>query len=111
MSNCMNCGKDVISKGTKPAKYCSDKCRKAYGRKQPDITTNGQVQQTDKPVRGQGIANYGQEDCACQHCKGVSLNRLSITLNHGQYRPASHLANEHNRCTLPGDVDYNGVCN
>jgi len=42
---CLNCGKEIETKGTKPKKYCSDRCRKAYKRtRQAD--TNGQ--QTDK---------------------------------------------------------------
>lgn len=55
---CLNCGKDVVSRGTKPMKYCSDACRKAYvrganGQKQTDKVANGQVsvEQTDTPVR------------------------------------------------------------
>lgn len=53
---CLNCGIEVVSKGTKPTKYCSDRCRKAYKRTQDKKRTeqtdaNGQnkeqIEQTD----------------------------------------------------------------
>ena len=120
MSKCMECGLEVESKGTKPVKYCSDKCRKAYGREKRRIIAQayraeaiatGQVEtdnlQTDKP------ANYGQPDCQCQHCQNVraSGNPFKRVLNHGEYKTASQLdRNELNRVSLPGDADYDGVC-
>jgi hypothetical protein len=41
---CINCSKDVVSAGTKPKKYCSDACRKAYKR-----TFSKRTGQTDSP--------------------------------------------------------------
>lgn len=46
---CLNeCGKEVVSKGTKPAKYCSDACRKAYKRSESKRTQQTDTEQTDK---------------------------------------------------------------
>ena len=52
MAKCMYCSELVESIGTKPKKYCSDRCRKAYKRRveQTDKITNGRMQ-TDK-VKG-----------------------------------------------------------
>ncbi len=130
---CMNCGKEIESKGTKPAKYCSDACRKRYKRtqKRTELETdvaNGQDDLSDgynEWQRGNEEAeslnyciidgikrplNYGEPDCACQHCKGVAMNGLKLTLNHGPYKNCAELAeHERNRIALPGDIDYEGV--
>ena len=42
MSKCINCGKELPKSSTKPSKYCSDACRKAYGRKR--TKDNGQIE-------------------------------------------------------------------
>ena len=56
------------------------------------------------------IANYGQPDCACLHCRANERNGGKHTINHGPYIPFAQLgANEVNRVSLPGDVDYTGV--
>jgi hypothetical protein len=138
--NCLNCNKELNQSSTKPVKYCSDACRKAYSRKNagfnkqdqqcpsvesiktresgqevcpvssengqnPDNKESGQI--TDKP------ANYGRADCQCKHCQQVQTNKSNAILNHNGYMSASELiANgyTHNRVSLPGDVDYIGVC-
>lgn len=113
---CINkCGKEAISKGTKPAKYCSDRCRMQYKR------TNGQSaneqsraneqtnKQTDKGVTVELPANFGQADCDCFHCKQNRASGCKLVINHGERKQASRLAsNEVNRVALPGDVDYKG---
>lgn len=59
----------------------------------------------DKPGK------YGQVDCDCQHCKSNRATGSRHVLNHGAYKHADQLdGNELNRVTLPGDVDYVGVC-
>ena len=51
--------------------------------------------------------NFGQPDCQCKHCQGVKTNSSKHLINHGKYKKASELAaNELNRVSLPGDVDY-----
>lgn len=52
-------------------------------------------------------ANFGQPDCECKHCKQARMNKSKLVINHGQYKPRDQLAaNEVNRVSLPGDVDY-----
>ena len=135
--NCLNCNKELISTGNNPKRYCSDSCRKAFTRKNADIAIQpakdailsavnaritaqpGQIelgqsnpdtqpgQITDRP------ANYGQPDCQCKHCQQVQTNKSNAILNHNGYISASELiANgyTHNRVSLPGDIDYVGVC-
>lgn len=56
-------------------------------------------------------ANYGQAGCQCQHCRQLVAKKSKSFLNHGAYKPVSELSsNEHNRVSLPGDVDYTGGC-
>jgi hypothetical protein len=58
------------------------------------------------------IPNYGQVDCQCRHCKQAKTNRSKNVINHGAYKPDCLLAkDEVNRVSLPGDPDYDGVCN
>ncbi len=55
-------------------------------------------------------ANYGLDDCECQHCKTNRVNGNKHTINHGAYKSANELGeHELNRVSLPGDVDYTGV--
>jgi len=57
-------------------------------------------------------ANYGQSDCACQHCQNVRAvgKDPAVRLNHGPYKRVDELADDRiNRVSLPGDVDYVGV--
>jgi len=57
-------------------------------------------------------ANFGQPDCQCMHCQQNRRSNHKRVLNHGEYKPAALLGkNEINRVSLPGDVDYQGVCN
>ena len=57
------------------------------------------------------LVNYGQPDCECKHCQQSRTNKSKNIINHGTYKTASQLArNEVNRISLPGDVDYAGVC-
>ena len=120
--NCLYCNKEIISNGTKPSKYCSDKCRKAFGRangQSPAEQTdraNGQTdkseqtdtmqEQTDKTVLP---VNFGLDNCQCLHCKQLKSIRPNAKLNHGSYMSASELklnGFDVNRVSLSGDVDY-----
>ena len=49
MNKCINCDKQLEEANTKPKKFCSDRCRKAYGRDNGQTTKeNGQnVENTD----------------------------------------------------------------
>jgi len=42
--NCLNCGKELPVVSTKPSKYCNDKCRMAFSRKNKDNAISGQKQ-------------------------------------------------------------------
>lgn len=53
VNKCVNCGIEVVSDGTKPKKYCSDKCRMAYKRTNAnEQTTNEQQTNTFKDAVG-----------------------------------------------------------
>jgi hypothetical protein len=55
-------------------------------------------------------ANYGLSNCACLHCRAVKTNKSNAILNHGPVKTYEQLAaNEYNRVSLPGDVDYANV--
>jgi hypothetical protein len=49
VNKCINCDKQLEEANTKPKKFCSDRCRKAYGRDNGQTTKeNGQnVENTD----------------------------------------------------------------
>ncbi len=112
MNKCEICGKDS-GKG----RTCGNTCRSKLNRATvsdatvedatPTATVEAEsldyciIDGISRPV------NYGQEDCTCQHCKGIKMNGLKLTLNHGQYKSAGELAEcERNRVALPGDTDY-----
>ena len=117
MNKCVICGKECTGQ------CCSGACRARLSRR---TRTNGERTVKAHAILEQpseedfttdyciidGIKrplNYGQEDCTCQHCKGVRMNGLKLTLNHGQHKSAGELAEgERNRVALPGDVDYAG---
>jgi len=121
MTKCLNCGVKVSSK----AKYCSDKCRKAFTRRTNKSDINPDKPKSDTPSRTEPkcriglpertkeIPNYGQPDCQCRHCRVLRANgqdKQGYTLNHGPYKQAGELAAyEVNRISLPGDKDYGGV--
>jgi len=46
---CLNCGKEIVSQGTKPKKYCSDACRMAYKRTKQTNSLANEREQTNKP--------------------------------------------------------------
>lgn len=55
--------------------------------------------------------NYGLSDCTCKHCQQNRVMSNKFTINHGAYKPAEQLAtNEVNRVSMPGDIDYDGIC-
>lgn len=124
MGKCVICGKDS-GKG----KTCSSKCRKVLSRQsvtkdcdKPSVTvkrTKAGVTVYPEPVKADIKfgklsllpANFGQTDCQCKHCRAVKVNGSKHTLNHGAYKTVSQLAdNELNRVSLPGDIDYAGLC-
>lgn len=129
---CLNCETDVVSKGTKPAKYCSDACRKAYKRtqdkKRTEQTDSFQKALTevvsDKIENASAIANpleplelmrgkpanFGKVDCDCGLCKSNRATGSRKKINHGPWKDVTELEqDELNRVTIPGDVDYRGV--
>jgi len=112
---CLVCG--TVIKGRADKKTCSDKCKKAHQRLKG--TNKGD---TAKGDNGPAVAklpcsdpkefpaNYGQPDCQCKHCQASRSRANGRLINHGPWKSASQLAaNEVNRVSLPGDVDYHGV--
>jgi hypothetical protein len=73
-----------------------------------------------EPLKGittpEGIAvvfpdNYSLIDCTCKHCQQNRATGARLSINHGDYKPAEELeSGEVNRVSMPGDVDYDGVC-
>jgi hypothetical protein len=132
MAKCLNCGLEFEAKrGT--AKFCSNRCRKlAFQRKSKvsvpavlsvlgiTVPENGKVSVSVVSVPGFKVgdinepelpANFGQPDCECRHCQQNRRSDHKLIINHGAWKPASQLAaNEVNRVSLPGDVDYVGIC-
>jgi hypothetical protein len=120
MNKCKNCGKDCDKT------YCCGACKVSYHRHKPvtvDVTgsvtvTKEDVTVTDvtEPVTDNVTAlpaNFGLPDCACYHCRQnrSQPEARQLTINHGPAKLACELLpNEINRQTLPGDIDYDGVC-
>jgi hypothetical protein len=119
MSKCEICGKECNGK------TCSGSCRAKLSRRtrtKAAHATSAQLkgEQTHRRnsiqpgktemAEGQLPANYGQSDCQCQMCQGNRSKVRPLTINHGDWKPASQLAKgEANRVPLPGDIDYHGA--
>lgn len=104
---CKNCDNEI-----KRGLWCSDKCRKAYGRKSDSKVGQTELGQVGQPNSDTSlIPNFGQPDCQCKHCQQCRANKLDVKLNHGSYMSAAELAvngYSFNRVSLPGDTDYRG---
>ena len=111
MNKCI-CGKEISDR----AKTCSATCRSRLARSvasDDESVANATVNESvASSVASELPANFGQADCQCWHCKGNRINKNKNVINHGPYKTAAELGlNEINRVTLPGDIDYDGVCN
>jgi hypothetical protein len=112
---CLKCGKEFEAKRS-TAKYCSDICRTLYSRDsetKPEIISETELSETlSETMTPEGLksvvpANYGLSNCACLHCRATKSNKSDKILNHGAYKHGEQLAaNELNRVSLPGDIDY-----
>lgn len=109
MNKCINCDNEATGR----SKYCSGRCKVAYNRNKlkaesvTDVTETVPVTVDD--VTADKPANFGESNCDCWHCKKVKGS--VYTLNHGPHKSSQELAiHELNRVSLPGDVDYDGVC-
>ena len=114
---CLNCGKEFEAKRS-TQRYCSRDCQLkgiAQGNNniaQEIIAQENVAQEAEQIAQGKPL-NYGQPDCQCKHCGQVRTNKSNAIINHGEYMTAPELVANgytHNRVTLPGDVDYVGVC-
>lgn len=125
MSKCINnCGIELTGR---QKQFCSDKCRMQHKRKAEQTNSNSEPEQikleqiksntvhivekgSSTPFSTQRVlpANFGEADCACKHCQQNRASGSKLTLNHGKDKLAS---GELRRVSLPGDVDYDGVCN
>jgi len=62
--------------------------------------------------------NYGLPNCECVHCQQNRRMGGKFVLNHGRYMTDDELVEKFretgqrwiNRVSLPGDVDYVGIC-
>ncbi len=75
-------------------------------------STEGIVSMPSEGIPSVGLPlNFGCPDCRCKHCHQAKTNGNKHTINHSSWKPVKELAvHELNRVSLPGDVDYNGVC-
>ncbi|KKN19410.1 hypothetical protein LCGC14_0946210 [marine sediment metagenome] len=116
MAKCEICGKDS-GKG----RTCGSTCRSKLARSVAKATVTDATVISATPVdatvddglKGAKVLpdNYGLEDCQCRHCQNNRAKGNKHVLNHGKWKPIEELgANELNRVSLPGDVDYTGVC-
>ena len=116
---CLVCG--TVIKGRAGKKTCSTKCRQALARKcdtsvtakcdNVTVTPSVTVTDTKLPCSDpkEFPANYGQADCQCKHCQASRSHDHRWVINHGPWKSLHELAaNEVNRVSLPGDVDYEG---
>ena len=87
--------------------------RRRDAKKAKGVTIEPSIAEFDKVAEMYGKPlNFGLPDCACGHCQQARVNGSKNTINHGAWKSASQLGkHELNRVTLPGDVDYDGVCN
>lgn len=64
---CLNCSNDIVSKGTKPKKYCSDACRMQYKRTEQTNTGTNEHQtnknKTSDVASGSTNSNGGEQNC------------------------------------------------
>lgn len=72
MVKCLYCGEEVTSEGTKPKKYCSDRCRMKYKRVELQTNrSNKRTEQTNKVEGGKcwccGKSIHPKLVC-CQEC-------------------------------------------
>ena len=74
---------------------------------------------TEKVSRGITLPkNYGLPDCECVHCQQNRRMGGKFVLNHSRYMTDDELVEKFretgqrwiNRVSLPGDVDYVGIC-
>ena len=122
MIKCVNCDNEAVGR----SKYCGDKCKVQYNRnkKRNTVTLVGEIVTADVTVRAGTVylppddklphglpTNFGSTDCQCIHCKQNRASGSKLVLNHVPYKKHYELGkNERNRVSLPGDIDYNGVC-
>ncbi len=122
---CLNCNRELVVSGVKPAfrsKYCSSKCKQQAYRNRNKRNTVSVTDVTERPTITEGvipkaqdvpeiaIPNFGRSDCECKHCQQSRANNSKPVINHGPVKTYDQLAaNEINRVSLPGDVDYVGV--
>ena len=116
MTKCEQCGIDIESKGNKPKRFCSDRCRMKTNRAkyQSEQALSEQVYEqlnnmtmTPEGPKSEVPRNYGLVDCECRHCAVNRRIGIKPIINHGAYKSGNEFAdNEINRVSLPGDVDY-----
>ena len=111
MAKCEVCDKEYDAKRA-TSKFCSGKCRKLAFQQNGKVSVPEVSVPKIQDTPEFSIPNFGQPDCECMHCKQAKTNGSKNILNHGPYKPAHLLGKgELNRVSLPGDADYDGVCN
>jgi hypothetical protein len=120
---CKQCGNESKTK------YCSGKCRSAAYRARTsarpkteahahETSAHAKNERTESPELSAAHTannnlplNFGLDNCQCKHCQQCRTNNLNVTLWHGKQAVVigSGLI-PLNRVSLPGDIDYIGVC-
>ena len=112
---CLNCNNEAVGH----SKYCGDSCKVLWNRKQKSVNRKQGITEQEFTEKVSEIydvpvklpANFGQPNCECMHCQSKRVNKSKNIINHGPVKTAAQLGpNEINRVSLPGDVDYRGVC-
>lgn len=100
MAKCLNCSKDVESKGTKPRRYCSDACRMAFKRKaklETNTATNEQVEPNTMATSKDVHYHIGDKTFKTRQESDAEFTRLMATADRDQ---------PNKKVSKPGDADY-----
>jgi hypothetical protein len=114
---CLNvyCRKSFIPK-RKTQKFCCRECQlRGVSIKDCAIQVEPCATIAQQPLAQETAqrlpANFGLDNCQCQHCKTNRQHDSKLIINHGPAKSYNQLKpGEVNRVSLPGDVDYDGCC-
>lgn len=101
---CEGCGKTLEGR---QSRFCSDKCRMQVKRTESQAEQRQSEQTESEQV---AVVRAGPTVHERQCAANNETRREPHTINTGPWRPADQLAKrEHNRVSLPGDSDYDGI--
>ena len=94
---CLNCNKEFENKSTKPAKYCSDKCRMAYNRRASEQTNGASEQITGEQTNKTANEHYMLEQANIAHEQPINLtidNLSDVLEKTAAYTPCQEAQSE-----------------